>query len=100
MPQERANKEQRLHKTFNPVFTSASTFYHFQKASEVTTSIQDTLKPTSPQISEIQEKLDFYRQKLWYLILKDQLEIGLVNLKNFAKAVIIQHHLRRLQIPS
>ena len=60
MPQEHANKE---HKTFNPVFTSASTFYHFQKASEVTTSIQDTLKPTSPQISEIQEKLDFYRQK-------------------------------------
>lgn len=64
MPQKRANKEQRLHKSFNPVFTNASTFYHSQKIPEITTSIQDTLNPSSsPQISEIQEKLNFYRQK-------------------------------------
>ena len=64
MPQKRANKEQRLHKTFNPVFTNASTFYHSQKIPEITTSIQDTLNPSSSsQISEIQEKLNFYRQK-------------------------------------
>ncbi|CAG8697668.1 12750_t:CDS:2, partial [Funneliformis mosseae] len=64
MPQKRANKEQRLHKTFNPVFTNASTFYYSQKIPEITTSIQDILNPfSSPQISEIQEKLNFYRQK-------------------------------------
>ncbi|CAG8591342.1 3114_t:CDS:2 [Funneliformis mosseae] len=64
MPQKRTNKEQRLHKTFNPFFTNASTFYHSQKIPEITTSIQDTLNPSSSsQISEIQEKLNFYRQK-------------------------------------
>ncbi|CAG8574235.1 8346_t:CDS:2 [Funneliformis mosseae] len=64
MSQKRANKEQRLHKTFNPVFTNASAFYHSQKIPEITTSIQDTLNPSSStQISKIQEKLTFYCQK-------------------------------------